>query len=102
MAYIEMNNADAKSVGAAAGDVVEVFNDYGSTFAMVYPKDDLKNGHTFMLFGYVKGIVGDVVTEWTDRNVVPDYKHTYADIRRVGTIEEYSRTVSLKNRSYSA
>ncbi len=100
MAYIEMNNADAKSVGAVAGDVVEVFNDYGSTFAMVYPKDDLKAGHTFMLFGYVKGIVGDVVTEWTDRNVVPDYKHTYANIRRVGTIEEYSRTVSLKSRSY--
>jgi hypothetical protein len=36
----------------------------------------------------------------TDRDVVPDYKHTYANVCRVGTIEEYSRTVSLKNRSY--
>jgi arsenite oxidase large subunit len=100
MAFIEMNTADIQSLGAAAGDVVEVYNDYGSTFAMIYPKADMKPGHTFMLFGYTKGIAGDVVTDWTDRNVVPDYKHTYANIRRVGTIEEYRRTVSFKNRSY--
>jgi arsenite oxidase large subunit len=101
MAFIEMNTADIQSIGATAGDVVEVYNDYGSTFAMVYPKADLKPGHTFMLFGYTKGIAGDVVTDWTDRNLVPDYKHTYANIRRVGAIAEYQRTVSLKNRSYS-
>ena len=101
MAYIEMSPADMSGAGVAEGDVVEIYNDYGSTFAMAYPKADMKAGHTFMLFGYTKGIVGDVVTEWTDRNVVPDYKHTYANIRRVGSIDEYKRTVSFKNRSYA-
>jgi len=83
-----------------AGDVVEVWNDYGSTFAMAYPVADAKPGQTFMVFGYIKGIVGDVTTEWTDRNVIPYYKGTWASIRRVGSIEEYKRTVSTKRRAF--
>lgn len=43
-----------------------------------YPIKALKPGHTFMLFGYIKGVHGDVVTDWTDRNVVPYYKGTWA------------------------
>ena len=78
--------------------MVEVFNDYGSTFAMAYPTKTAKRGQTFMLFGYFNGIQGDVTTDWTDRNVVPYYKGTWADIRRVGTMEDYKRTVSFKER----
>jgi arsenite oxidase large subunit len=33
-----------------------------------------------------------------DRNVVPYYKGTWGDIRRVGTVDEWKRTVSLKDR----
>ncbi len=39
---------------------------------------------TFMVFGQPNGIAGDVTTEWTDRNVMPYYRGTWASIRRVG------------------
>jgi arsenite oxidase large subunit len=98
MAFLEMNPDDAKALGVRAGDVVEVFNDFGSTYAMAYPDGTAKRGQTFMLFGYFNGVAGDVVTDWTDRNIVPYYKGTWADVRRVGTLEEFKRTVSFKNR----
>jgi arsenite oxidase large subunit len=100
MAYIELSPEDMKAIGANATDVVEVWNDYGSTFAMAYPVADAKPGQTFMVYGQPKGIAGDVTTEWTDRNVIPYYKGTWASIRRVGSIEEYKRTVSTKRRSF--
>ncbi len=101
MACIEMNPQDAAELGAADGDIVEVYNDFGSTYAMVYPTVTAKRGHTFMLFAYVNGIQGDVTTDWTDRNIVPYYKGTWASIRRVGKMEDYKRTVSFKNRHFA-
>jgi arsenite oxidase large subunit len=65
---------------------------------MAYPIKSLKAGQTFMLFGYVKGVHGDVVTDWVDRNVVPYYKGTWASIKRVGSVDEYKSTVSFKDR----
>lgn len=100
MAYIEMNPDDAKQLGVNPGDVVEVFNDYGSTYAMAYPTKSAKANQTFMLFGYIKGVHGDVVTNWVDRNVIPYYKGTWGSVRRVGTVEDYKRSVSLKERHY--
>jgi len=100
LAYIELNPSDAQSLGIAAGDVVEVFNDYGSTFAMAYPVKDMKPSHTFMLFGYVNGIQGDVTTDWVDRNIIPYYKGTWGSVRRIGSIEQYKKTVSTKRRAF--
>ena len=54
----------------------------------------------FMQFGHYNGVQGDVTTEAVDRNVIPYYKGTWADVRRVGTLEEFKRTVSYKNRHY--
>ena len=102
MAFIEINPDDAQAMGVDGGDIVEVFNDYGSTYAMAYPTPEIKMNQTFMQFGYPNGIVGDVTTPWTDRNVVPYYKGTWANLRRVGSMEEYKRTVSFKNRRYGA
>lgn len=53
------------------------------------------------LFGYVKGVHGDVVTDWVDRNVVPYYKGTWASIKRVGSVEEYKSTISFKDRRFA-
>ncbi len=100
MAPIEMHPDDAKELGIEGGDIVEVFNDYGSTFAMAYPDPDIKRGHTFMAFAYWNGIVGDVVTEWTDRNHIPYYKGTWADLRKVGSMDDYKKTVSFKRRRF--
>jgi arsenite oxidase large subunit len=101
MAPIEMNPEDAEELGIASGDVVEVYNDYGSTYAMAYLEPAIKKGHTFMMFAYFNGIVGDVVTDWTDENVIPYYKGTWADVRRIGSIADYERTVSFKSRRYA-
>jgi len=101
MAPIEMNPADARALGIESGDVVEVYNGYGSTYAMAYLESDMKPGHTFMVFGYFKGNVGEVTTEWTDQNVLPYYKGTWADIRKVSSMAGYKKTVSFKRRRYA-
>lgn len=100
MAPIEMNPDDAAELGIQSGDVVEVYNDYGSTFAMAYLEPDMRRGDTFMMFGYYNGNVGDLVTDWTDRNVVPYYKGVWANIRKVSSMEDYKRKVSFKRRRY--
>ena len=100
MAPIEINPEDAKELGIESGDVVEVYNDFGSTFAMAYLEPDQKRGQTFMLFGYFNGNVGDVVTSWTDRNYVPYYKGTWANIRKVSSMKDYKENVSFKRRRY--
>src|SRR5690625_948982 len=100
MAYIEINPDDCKELGVEAGDIVEVYNDFGSTFAMVYPVAEIKRNQTFMLFGYVNGIQGDVTTDWTDDNIITYYKGTWADIRKIGSMEAFKRTVSFKNRRF--
>ncbi|MFZ1909420.1 MAG: arsenate reductase (azurin) large subunit [Burkholderiales bacterium] len=101
MSYIEINPQDAAELGIGAGDVVEVFNDYGSTVAMAYPNASTKKNQTFMVFAYFNGIQGDVTTTWTDRNIIPYYKGTWANLRRVGPMEDYQRTVSFKNRRFT-
>lgn len=100
MAVIEMNPQDASDLGVQPGDIVELHNDYGATYAMAYPDAAIKRGHTFMQFGWNNGIAGDVVTEWTDRNVVPYYKGTWADIRRIGGGDNFRKTTSFKSRRY--
>jgi hypothetical protein len=35
-----------------------------------------------MQFGNDNGVQGDVTTNWTDRNIIPYYKGTWASIRR--------------------
>jgi len=99
-AFIEMNPEDARTMGVAAGDVVEVFNDFGSTYAMAYPQKAIKAGQTFMLFGYIRGVAGDVTSPWVDRNVVPYYKGTWASIKRVGSVDDWKQTISFKERRF--
>jgi arsenite oxidase large subunit len=65
-----------------------------------YPEPDIKPGQVFLMFAYPNGIAGDLTTDWTDQNVVPYYKGAWANLRRVGTLEEYKNTVSFKSRRY--
>jgi len=101
MTVVELNPDDARALGVEAGDIVELYNDYGSTYAIAYPDKSLKRDHTFMQFGGYNGFVGDEVTTWTDRHFIPYYnKGTWADIRRVGGGEHFRMTVSFKSRRY--
>lgn len=101
MAWLEMNPGDAGRLGVAPGDVVEVFNDFGSTFAMAYPSKAIKPAQTFMLFGYIRGVAGDITTSWVDRNVIPYYKGTWATVRRVGSVDEWKQSISFKERRFA-
>ena len=100
MAYLEINPDDAKSLAIASGDVVEVYNDYGSSYALAYLEPDIKRNQTFMQFGHFNGVMGDLTTAWTDRNVVPYYKGTWANIRRIGKVEAFKETISFKSRRF--
>jgi arsenite oxidase large subunit len=102
MAFLEINPGDAQALGVSSGDVVEIYNDFGSTYAMAYLERDIKPSQTFMQFGYFNGVMGDVTTTWTDRNVVPYYKGTWASIRRIGAVEDFKETVTFKRRRFDA
>ena len=54
-----------------------------------------------MLFGYIRGVAGNVTTSWVDRNVVPYYKGTWGSVRRVGSVDEWKASVSLKERRFT-
>ena len=50
--FIQMNPQDMAELKLKQGDLVEVYNDNGSTQAMVYPTPTAKRKQTFMLFAY--------------------------------------------------
>ena len=68
--FIEMNPDDMAELKVAGGDLVEVFNDDGSTQAMVYPTPTAKKGQTFMLFAYPTGVQGNVVNAGTNELIL--------------------------------
>ena len=53
-----------------------------------------------MQFGYGNGVQGDVTTNWVDRNIIPYYKGTWANVRRVGSVADFQNTISFKSRRY--
>ena len=101
MAPLEIHPQDAQDLGIANGDIVEVYNDYGATTAMAYLEPDLERGQVFMMFGYPNGVQGDVISDWTDRNHIPYYKGTWANLRRIGSNPAYLRDATFKRRRYS-
>ncbi len=70
--FIEMNPADMQELNLGAGDLVEVYNDNGSTQAMVYPTPTAKRKETFMLFAYPTGVQGNVVSKGVNEFVIPN------------------------------
>ena len=78
--YIQMNPDDMKELRISAGDLVEVYNDNGSTQAMAYPTPTAKRKQSFMLFAYPTGPQGNVVSKGVNQLVIPNYKQTSGDI----------------------
>lgn len=102
IAIIQMNPKDMAQMGIKPTDIVEVYNHNGATTAMAYPEASLKREHTFMVFGTPKGIQGSVTSTATDAHFVPYYKGSWANIRRVGSMPDWQRSVSTKSRLYEA
>jgi len=100
--FIEMHPDDMAGLGVGEGDLVEVYNDSGSTQAMAYPTPTARRGETFMLFGNPKGIQGNVVNAGTNELVIPDYKQTWADIRKLADAPRAVAHLSFKSQEYTA
>ena len=73
-----MNPQDMAELNLKAGDLVEVYNDNGSTQAMAYPTERAKPKQTFMLFAYPTGVQGNVVSAGVNEFIIPNYKQTWA------------------------
>jgi arsenite oxidase large subunit len=98
--YIQMNPDDMRELKIGAGDLVEVYNDNGSTQAMAYPTPTAKRKQTFMLFAYPTGPQGNVVSKGVNELVIPNYKQTWGNIRKIADAPEVTRKLTFKDQEY--
>ena len=99
--FIEMNPQDVAELNVKAGDLVEVYNDNGSTQAIVYPTASARRKQTFMLFAYPTGVQGNVVSPGVNEFIIPNYKQTWAGIRKIADAPEGVRHLTFKSQEYS-
>ena len=100
--FIEMNPQDMAELNVKAGDLVEVFNENGATQAMIYPSLRAKRNQTFMLFANPMGVQGNVVSKGVNEFIIPNYKQTWANIRKLADAPEAVKGLSFKSKEYSA
>ncbi|PQO23319.1 arsenate reductase (azurin) large subunit [Rhodobacteraceae bacterium WD3A24] len=98
--FIEMHPDDMEARGLGAGDLVEVHNDNGATQAMVYPTETARPGETFMLFGAPRGVQGNIVGSGTNELIIPVYKQTWADIRKISDRPSVADGISFKSKEF--
>jgi arsenite oxidase large subunit len=99
--FIQMNPQDMADLNLKAGDLVEVYNDNGSTQAMVYPTPTAKHKQTFMLFAYPTGVQGNVVSPGVNELIIPNYKQTWGGIRKLADAPEGTRHLTFKSQEYA-
>ena len=99
--FIEMNSQDMTELNVKAGDLVEVYNDNGSTQAMVYPTATARRKQTFMLFANPNGVQGNVVSPGVNEFIIPNYKQTWAAIRKIADAPEGVRHLTFKSQEYT-
>jgi len=102
MAYIKMNPADMSELGLKAGDLVEVTNDNGSTQAMAWPTPTARRKQAFMLFAYPTGAVGNVVSKGVNELIIPNYKQSWGNIRKLADAPQATAHLSFKTEEYRA
>ena len=100
-AFIEMNPRDMDELKVKAGDLVEVYNDNGSTQAVVYPTPTAKPKQTFMLFAYPTGVQGNVVSPGVNEFIIPNYKQTWGGIRKIADAPEAVKSRTFKSQEYT-
>ena len=99
--FIEMNPQDIAALNLKPGDLVEVYNDNGSTQAMAYPTERARPRQTFMLFAYPTGVQGNVVSAGVNEFIIPNYKQTWGNIRKIADAPEAVRGLSFKEKEYT-
>jgi arsenite oxidase large subunit len=98
--FIQMNPQDMAELKVKEGDLVEVYNDNGSTQAVVYPTPTARPKQTFMLFGYPTGVQGNVVSPGVNEFIIPNYKQTWGGIRKIADAPEGVRHLTFKSQEY--
>ena len=96
-----MHPDDMTELGVKEGDLVEVWNDNGSTQAMVYPTPTAKRKETFMLFAYPTGPMGNVVPKGVNEFIIPNYKQSWGNIRKIADQPEVVRHLTFKSKEYT-
>jgi arsenite oxidase large subunit len=99
--FIQMNPQDMAELNVKQGDLVEVYNDNGSTQAIVYPTPTAKRKQTFMLFAYPTGVQGNVVSPGVNEFIIPNYKQTWGGIRKISDAPEGVQHLTFKSQEYS-
>ncbi|MFK5997944.1 MAG: arsenate reductase (azurin) large subunit, partial [Rhodobacterales bacterium] len=100
--FIEMNADDMAEMGLNAGDLIEIHNENGSTQGMAYPTDTAKRGQVAMVFGSPAGSQGNVVNPGVNELILPDYKHTWGNIRKLADATPQAKAVSFKSKEYTS
>ena len=95
--FVQINPDDMADLGIRAGDMVEVYNDMGATQALAYPEPTARRNETFMIFGAPNGAQGNIVNPGVNELILPDYKHTWANIRKISDATAASGRVSYKS-----
>ncbi|MFC3320793.1 molybdopterin dinucleotide binding domain-containing protein [Mesorhizobium kowhaii] len=100
--FIQISPDDMKELGLNNGALVEFNNESGSTQAMAYPTPTAKKAETFMLFEFPTGVVGNVINAGTNELILPNYKQTWANIRKISDAPESVKHLSFKSTEYQA
>jgi arsenite oxidase large subunit len=95
--YLQINPEDAAELGLKNGDMAEVYNDVGATQAMVYIEPTARRNETFMLFGAPSGTQGNVINAGTNTLILPNYKQTWANIRKIADAGPATAGLSFKS-----
>lgn len=99
LAPVDIHPADAKRLGVDEGDLVMLYNDYGSVRAIVQVTETVRPKEVFMAFGFPNSPMNDLVTEHVDPDTkIPFYKGTAANIRKIGRSEALISEMSFKER----
>jgi arsenite oxidase large subunit len=99
--FLEINPEDMAELGLKAGDLVEVYNDVGATQAMTYPTPTARRGETFMLFGAPTGTQGNVINAGVNELILPNYKQTWGNIRKISDAPSTVAHLSFKSKEYT-
>jgi arsenite oxidase large subunit len=100
--FIEMNVDDMADLGISAGDLIEITNENGATQGMAYPTDTAKRGHVAMVFGSPAGSQGNVVNPGVSELILPEYKLTFGNVRKLADAPPQAQAVSFKSKEYKA
>ena len=98
---VQLNPADMTELKLKQGDLVEIYNENGSTQAMVYPTATAKRKQAFMLFANPNGVQGNVVSPGVNELIIPNYKQTWGAIRKLADAPAGVEHLSFKSLDYT-